>query len=77
MSYKQCSKFCLMYVYLFHPHFICPIPSALYHTAGKRGDIFHDITLILQEGDIMENEGDIMENEGDIVKTMVKSRALL
>ena len=24
---------------LFHPHFIVPIPSALYHTAGNQVDI--------------------------------------
>ena len=25
--------------FLFHPRFVCPIPSALYHTASNRGDI--------------------------------------
>ena len=46
---------------LFHPRFVCPILTALYHPARIRVD-FTDIIQILQEGDILEKQSDISEN---------------
>ena len=60
----------------FHPLFICPIPTALYHPARIQVDISL-IYLFLQEGDIVEKQGDIVEKQGDIVVTMVRSCGLL
>ena len=43
---------------LFHPPFVCPIPSALYHPSR----IPVDISLIVKEYDIAEKRVDISEN---------------
>ena len=39
ISYVQLPSKVVRLAFLFPPRFVCPIPSALYHTAGKRGDI--------------------------------------